>query len=143
MEAWSSPAAAHAVSARATERDAAPEAIPNKRLMSASSPRRVQRVLLRVRASVHVSVEGQAQTFDVATLSVHPRGALVVMNRNLPPETRVVLEHGATKECVACKALPASRGAQGAFHVPLEFDSPSPNFWGIAFPPADWQPDDV
>jgi hypothetical protein len=26
------------------------------------------------------------------------------------------------------------------YHVPLEFDTPEPNFWGIAFPPADWRP---
>jgi hypothetical protein len=24
----------------------------------------------------------------------------------------------------------------------VEFDSPAPNFWGIAFPPADWKPHD-
>jgi hypothetical protein len=28
------------------------------------------------------------------------------------------------------------------FHVPLEFDSPAPDFWRIVFPPLDWRPED-
>jgi hypothetical protein len=53
-----------------------------------------------------------------------------------------VLEHNMTRERIACKiARPAREVAEG-FHIPLEFDSPAPNFWGIAFPPADWRPPD-
>jgi hypothetical protein len=28
------------------------------------------------------------------------------------------------------------------FHIPIEFDSPAPDFWKIAFPPTDWRPQD-
>jgi hypothetical protein len=105
--------------------------------------RRGQRVLLRVRASIHVALQGQAATYDVATLSVNPHGAVVVMKSNLPAETHLVLEHRGTKERVGCKvARPARQTAEG-FHVPLEFDSPAPGFWKIAFPAADWRPEDV
>jgi hypothetical protein len=108
----------------------------------AAERRRGQRVLLRVRANVHVALQGQSTTFEVATLSVNPSGALVVMKQSLPAETRVVLEHKGTKERVACKVVRAPREMPEGFHVPLEFDSPAPNFWKIAFPPADWRPDD-
>jgi len=104
--------------------------------------RRSQRVLLRTRARIHVALEGKLTTIEAITLSVTPQGALVVMNRTLPIEARLVLEHGITKECVACKVARAAREMPEGFHVPLEFDSPAPEFWRIAFPPADWRADD-
>jgi hypothetical protein len=103
---------------------------------------RSQRVLLRTRAKIHVALAGKLTTIDAVTLSVNPQGALVVMSQSLPVEARVVLEHGTTKERVACKIPRASREMPEGFHVPVEFDSPAPEFWGIAFPPADWRADE-
>ena len=101
-----------------------------------------QRVLLRVHASVHVAVRGKQLTIDATTLSVSNHGALVVMKEALPSDALLVLEHGMTRERVACKiARPAREVAEG-YHIPLEFNSPAPNFWGIAFPPTDWRPPD-
>lgn len=37
-----------------------------------SERRRGQRVLLRVRASIHMALQGQRETINVATLSVNP-----------------------------------------------------------------------
>jgi hypothetical protein len=101
-----------------------------------------QRVLLRVHASIHVAMHGKELTIDATTLSVSNHGALVVMKQTLPADAHLVLEHNMTRERIACKiARPAREVAEG-FHIPLEFDSPAPNFWGIAFPPADWRPPD-
>jgi hypothetical protein len=108
----------------------------------ASDRRRGQRVLLRVRASIHVALKGRTETIDVATLSVNPHGAIVVMDCNLAADTRLVLEHAATKECIACKVARPSRKMPEGFHVPLEFDSPAPDFWKIDFPSPDWRPDE-
>jgi hypothetical protein len=104
--------------------------------------RRGQRVLLRVHASVHVAMQGKLTTLHVATLSVNPLGAIVVMKDSLPAETRVVLEHGGTKQRVACRVARSPRQMPEGFHVPLEFDSPSPGFWKISFPSTDWRPED-
>jgi hypothetical protein len=103
--------------------------------------RRGQRVLLRIRANIHVALQGKATTLDAATLSVTPQGAVVVMKQNLPAETRLVLEHGGTKQRVDCKVARPSRETAEGFHIPLEFDSPAPGFWKINFPPSDWRPD--
>lgn len=105
--------------------------------------RRSQRVLLRVRANIHVALQGKAATFEAATLSVNPHGALVVMEESLPIETSVVLEHAATRERIACRVVRPPRAMPEGFHIPLEFDSPAPGFWKIDFPPADWRPDDL
>jgi len=116
--------------------------VVEKHLGTGEERRRSQRVLLRVRASIHVALHGKATSFDVTTLSVNPHGALVLLERSLPADTRLVLEHGVTKDRVACKVTRAPREMPEGYHVPLEFDSPAPAFWRIAFPPADWRPTD-
>ncbi len=104
---------------------------------------RTQRVMIRVRANVHVAVKGKATTLAASTVSVHPQGALVVLKESLPPETRLILEHGATKEKIACRVTRVAKEMPEGFHVPLEFDSPAPTFWKIDFPPNDWRPEEA
>jgi hypothetical protein len=118
------------------------QAAPVKPRINEDERRRTQRVLLRVRASIHVALQGKATTLDVATVSVSPQGALVVLNQSLPSETHLILEHGATREQIACKVTRTPRQMPEGFHTPLEFDSPAPDFWKIAFPPSDWRSDD-
>jgi hypothetical protein len=114
--------------------------LPPKQVIAGEERRRSYRVLLRVRASIHVALQGKPVTFETVTLSVSNHGALVVLSQNLPCDTRLVLEHSGTKERVACKVARIAREMPEGFHVPLEFDSPAPNFWRIAFPPSDWRP---
>ena len=104
--------------------------------------RRSQRVLLRVRTDIHVSLQGKTSTFEVSTLSVNDHGALIVMPRSLALDTQLVLEHVLTKKKVACRVVRAPREMPEGFHTPLEFESSDPTFWGIAFPPTDWRPPD-
>lgn len=122
---------------------ASPQPISTRHRISADEKRRTQRVLLRVRANIHVALEGKERTFEVNTLSVNPHGALLVMSQKLPSETHLVLEHGGTKERIACKVTHTPRESPDGFHIPIEFDSPAPGFWRIAFPPADWRAEDV
>jgi hypothetical protein len=120
-----------------------PQPMATKQAIADPMRRRSQRVLLRVRASIHVVLQGKATTFDVATLSVNPLGAIVVMKESLPAETRLVLEHGGTRQRVACKVARPPRQMLEGFHIPLEFDSPTPDFWKIDFPSADWRSEDL
>jgi hypothetical protein len=99
-------------------------------------------VLLRVRAKLHVALQGKSTTLEVLTQSVSPHGALVVVKQSLPVDTRLVLEHVGTHERVACKVVRSGREMSEGFHVPVEFDSPAPDFWKIVFPPLDWRPDE-
>jgi hypothetical protein len=102
--------------------------------------RRSQRVLVRVRANLHVALNGKPTTFETVTLSVNYYGAMILLKQGLPPDTRFVLEHSGTRERVACKVVRPSREMPDGFQIPIEFDSPAPNFWRIAFPPNDWRP---
>lgn len=110
--------------------------------ISGQERRQGQRVLLKIRALIHVVLQGKTTTLDVSTLSVNPCGALVLATQDLPAETLLVLEHSATKQRVACKVMRSAQKTADGYHVPLQFDSPSPTFWKIDFPPADWRPED-
>jgi hypothetical protein len=106
--------------------------------------RRGQRVFLRVRASIHVALQGKALTFETTTVSVSYNGALLVLKQSLPLQTRLVLEHAGTKERVPCKVIRSAQPMPEGFHTPVEFETAAPNFWHIAFPPPDWRaPDDL
>jgi len=126
----------------ATTKPAKPAPEPLKHAILEQDRRRGQRVLLRIRALIHVAVQGPATTLEADTLSVNPKGALVVIKKNLPPDTRHVLEHGGTKERAACKVVRPAKQMPEGFHTALEFDPPAPDFWKIAFPPADWRSED-
>ena len=104
--------------------------------------RRSQRVLLRVRAVVHLTWQGVSSSVEVSTVNVNVHGALVVMKQGLPVGTRLVLEHSGTKERMACRIVRPARETSDGFHTELEFDSPAPSFWKIAFPPVNWRPED-
>jgi hypothetical protein len=110
--------------------------------VSGQERRQEQRVLLKIRAQIHVVLQGKTTTLDVSTLSVNPCGALVLANQDLPTETLLVLEHSTTKQRVACRVVRSPQKTADGYHVPLQFDSPSPAFWKIDFPPADWRPED-
>lgn len=120
-----------------------PAAKPLKLSVAEKERRRSQRVLLRIRTQIHFAANGGQTTVDATTVSVSPRGALLVLPKNLPIETRVVLEHSATRQRVACKVARAAKEMPDGFHTPLEFDSPAPNFWRIVFPPPDGTSGDV
>ena len=104
--------------------------------------RQGQRVLLRIRAQIHVVLQGKSTTMDVSTLSVNPSGALVLAGESLRTDTMLVLEHSATKQRIACKVVRSPQKTAEGYQVPLEFDAPAPDFWKIDFPPADWRPED-
>jgi hypothetical protein len=107
------------------------------RVVSSEKTPRQQRVMLRVRANVHVALQGKEATFNVTTLSVNSGGALVVMERSLPQNTHLILEHAQTRERVACRVTSSGREMRDGFQVPIEFDTPAPGFWKINFPPSD------
>jgi len=98
--------------------------------------------MLRIRANIHVALHGKQSSLEVTTLSVNDHGAVVIVGQNLPQDTRLVLEHGQTKEKVACKVARPAREISEGFQTPIEFDTPAPDFWKIAFPPSDWRPDE-
>lgn len=96
--------------------------------------RRAQRALLKIR--VVVQVVGKANTLEGHTHTVSASGAMLIIPEPLPEGTVVILENPKAQSKVEARVVrPPQMSHDGAL-VPVEFTSPSPNFWGIFFPPA-------
>lgn len=119
----------------------APKDQPNRgtTLLSGEDRRRSQRVMVRVPVTLLVKAGGQDLRISARTVEVNIHGALVISPRSFDAETQMELENGRTNETVVCRVTRAPRESSEGFLIPLEFISPSSNFWQITFPPANWK----
>lgn len=101
--------------------------------------RRSQRLALRV----PVFIQGKSRegkTIEVAghTLAVNAHGALIEIPFE-PEETKYLVLHNATtNQRQACRLVWSRRDESGMWHCGVEFATPAPHFWGVDFPPDDW-----
>lgn len=101
---------------------------------TAEERRRAQRVLLKIRVFVHVI--GKDKPLEGNTHTVSASGGMLILKEGLSEGTKVVVENPQTAAKVEAKvARPPQMSHEGSL-VPVEFSSPSPNFWGIFFPPV-------
>jgi hypothetical protein len=85
---------------------------------------------------VLVHVIGKAQPLEGHTHTVSASGAMLVIPEPLAEGTKVVVENPKTQLKVESRVVRPPQVAHEGALVPVEFTSPSPNFWGIFFPPA-------
>ncbi|HTP69374.1 MAG TPA: PilZ domain-containing protein [Dongiaceae bacterium] len=96
--------------------------------------RRAQRVLLRMPVLLHLP--GKANPINGFTHTVSATGAMVILPEGLPTGTKVSIENPKTQKKVEAHVVrPPQMNPEGSL-VPLEFTSPSPQFWNIFFPPT-------
>ncbi len=95
--------------------------------------RRAQRVLLRM--PVVVYIEGKANPIHGTTHSVSASGAMIILPQGLTTGTKISVENPKTQKKVEAHVVrPPQMNAEGSL-VPVEFTTPSPQFWNISFPP--------
>ena len=96
--------------------------------------RRAQRVLLRMPVLLHIA--GKAKPIEGFTHTVSSTGAMIILREGLPTGTKLQIENPrAQKKVDANVVRPPQMNSEGSL-VPIEFTTPSPQFWGIFFPPA-------
>ena len=115
-------------------RPATTQRVVASRPPTAEERRRAQRVLLRMPVLVHVI--GKAQSLEGHTHTVSASGAMLVISEPLAEGTKLVVENPKTQLKVESRVVRPPQVAHEGALVPVEFTSPSPNFWGIFFPPA-------
>jgi hypothetical protein len=104
------------------------------RVQTAEERRRAQRVMLRMTVLVHVP--GKPEALHAMTITVSETGGMIVMKDPLAMGAKLTVENPRTKKTVEAHVVrPPQTTAEGS-QVPVEFTSPSPNFWGVFFPPA-------
>lgn len=99
---------------------------------------------MRVMLSITVMVRGKnvdGKTFfdeETKTLVVNAHGALIHLRSEVKADQKITLTHKGTQDSESCRIVYVGQMQGGKAQVGIEFDKPAPKFWGISFPPDDW-----
>jgi hypothetical protein len=76
---------------------------------------------------------------DAFTLVVNAHGGLLELGLPLRVGQKLAIIHAGSGAQKSAKIVGIRRSQDGdGFLLAFEFDSPTPNFWPVEFPPADW-----
>jgi hypothetical protein len=103
--------------------------------------RRSQRVLMQVAVRLR-GTDAQGKTFEqeTETLAINAHGALVLLESRVVSGSKILMQHKKTQEEQECQVVFLGPVRSGKAEIGLEFSSPRPAFWRVAFPPEDWTP---
>jgi PilZ domain-containing protein len=103
------------------------------RPQTAEERRRAQRVLLKMPVIIHIP--GKAHPLHGFTHTVSASGAMIILPEGISMGTKLSIENPKTQKKVEAHVVrPPQLNADGSL-VPIEFTTPSPQFWNIFFPP--------
>jgi len=103
--------------------------------------RRSQRVCLRL--PILVLREGPGANVaseETHTLIVNAHGALIQLALTVEVGQLLGIKNLQTMEQLVCRVVHLGAEQLGKREVGIEYEIPSPRFWRITFPPADWTP---
>jgi hypothetical protein len=103
--------------------------------------RRSQRVLMQVGVRIR-GKDAQGKDFeeDSQTLAINAHGGLILLTARLISGAVVHMKHNKTEEEQECHVAFLGPVRSGKAEIGLEFTTPRPTFWRVAFPPEDWTP---
>jgi hypothetical protein len=86
--------------------------------------------------------DAQGKDFEegTETLAINAHGALILLNARVISGGVVHMKHNKTGEEQECHVAFLGPVRGGKAEIGVEFTTPSPNFWRVAFPPEDWSP---
>ena len=101
--------------------------------------RRSERVMLQmpVRVVAETPEREQVQE-DAQTLVVNAHGGLMKLKMELLQGQPMILVNPKNGMEQSCRVVRIEQPSPDYFAVAFEFDRPSPKFWPVVFPPADW-----
>lgn len=116
--------------------------IPDPQPAKATNVRRSQRVYLSVGVVVvQQRPNGKSHSEETRTLVVNAHGALLLLRMEVALRDLLTLRNVKTLEEMSCRVVDLGLlTPSGAKEIGLEFVTPSPRFWRVAFPPLDWSP---
>jgi len=104
------------------------------RPQTAEERRRAQRVLLKM--AVVIYLPGKASPLHGFTHTVSASGAMIILAEGIAQGTKLSIENPKTQKKVEAHVVrPPQLNPEGSL-VPIEFTTPSPQFWNIFFPPV-------
>jgi hypothetical protein len=110
-------------------------------LVPMSNRRRSQRVLLRMRILViAIGPDKQPLSEQTFTAVVNAHGGLIYLTMNVRVGQSLILRNPESSEEQSCRVVRIDEEHDGKRGVAVEFSTPNPTFWHVAFPPSDWAP---
>ena len=102
--------------------------------------RRSQRVILSLPVTVRTEGGSRDASFEetTQTLIVNAHGALIAIAGKVEKGQTLRLTNRTTHEEQLCHVMYVGPVSGGKAQIGVEFKTPSPDFWHIAFPPEDW-----
>jgi hypothetical protein len=101
--------------------------------------RRSHRVIIRVPLTLETTENDKAVQIAVHTIAVNVHGAMILSPRLFGLGATVQIMNERTRQKAEARVTRAARESAEGYLVPIEFTSPSPNFWQISFPPDNWK----
>ena len=86
--------------------------------------------------------DGRIFAEKTKTMAVNAHGALIELGTRVDPQKPVYLENTKIGSEVQCRIVFQKENRKDKFEVGLEFATPFARFWGMNFPPDDWNPAD-
>ena len=112
---------------------------PTNATPNTGARRRSQRVLMQVAVRIRgTDPQGHKIEEETETLAINAHGALVLLAAKLISGSKIMLQHKKTQEEHECHVAFLGPVRGGKAEIGLEFTSPHPTFWRVAFPPEDW-----
>jgi hypothetical protein len=98
-------------------------------------------VLMQVSVRIR-GTDSQNKPFEeeAVTLAINAHGALVAIANRITSGSKVKMKHKMTEEEEECHVVFLGPVREGKTEIGLEFSTPRPTFWRVAFPPEDWTP---
>jgi hypothetical protein len=98
-----------------------------------------------VRIRIGIVVRGhsqEAQPFKevTETILVAAHGGLIILKSPVAAGQKVRVVNAKSGEEVTCTVNLVLGDMRDKKNVQISFDEPSPRFWGLQFPPDDWDP---
>jgi hypothetical protein len=102
---------------------------------------RSTRVHLTIPVFIYGNAENDAPFKEITqTGTINANGCLLELAAPVVRDQRLLLTNMKSNEEMACTVVSVGNVVNGKAQVGLRFSQPSPRFWGLAFPPDDWDP---
>jgi hypothetical protein len=127
-----------------SQKDAAANAVSSANSeANPASKRRSMRVVIDVPVGVFgQNSDGKIFEEKTKTVTVSAHGCLVILKTIIDPQKPALLVNTKTGSEVQCRIAHRKEIEKGVFEIGLDFERPLPRFWGVNFPPEDWNPGD-
>ena len=113
-------------------------------MVKAESPRmRTSRVHLAIAVHVYGHNGTDAPFQEITqTVTINANGCLLELATPVVKEQPLLLTNMKSNEEISCNVATIGNTVNGKTQVGIRFAQPSPRFWGLGFPPEDWDPAD-